>query len=115
MHRLFFIVGGARRTLALVSNLDKLKASGFVKMPSRGMWVNRKLRMAFSYEAVEDIKPAWLDAHLAEDVYEHDFVFFFSKVPENTQVCNEILKELGVRDGRVHANIRKSPCTISSF
>ncbi|MFZ0248277.1 hypothetical protein [Candidatus Binatus sp.] len=69
---------------------------GFTLMRHRMLWINRDLRIAFSYEAARDHGAGWLTHALAERVPETDFVFHFSQVPANTQVCREILNELAM-------------------
>ena len=62
----------------------------------RMLWVSRELRMAFSHEAVQDTETHWLQRVLSERVPPTDFVFHFSQVPEDLQVCREILAEIGL-------------------
>jgi hypothetical protein len=52
--------------------------------------------MAFSYEAARDHDVGWLSHALAESVPESDFVFHFGQVPQNMQICREILNELAM-------------------
>jgi hypothetical protein len=60
------------------------------------LWISQDLRMAFSHEAVQDRDMTWLQQALSERVPETDFVFHFSEVPEDLQLCREILKEIGL-------------------
>lgn len=62
----------------------------------RMLWLSRELRMAFSHEAVQDAATQWLQHALLERVPPTDFVFYFSQVPEDLQVCREILAEVGL-------------------
>ncbi len=62
----------------------------------RMLWVSRELRMAFSHEAVQDARTHRLERDLSERVPPTDFVFHFSQVPEDLQVCREILAEIGL-------------------
>ena len=66
--------------------------------------------MAFSHEAVQDNDHAWLLKAISERVPPSDFVFHFSQVPEDLQLCHEILTESGlpnlvpqVRIATIHA------------
>jgi hypothetical protein len=52
--------------------------------------------MAFSHEAVQDAETLWFRQALSERVPPTDFVFHFSQVPEDLQICREILAEIGL-------------------
>src|SRR5260370_36213180 len=82
----------------------RLRESGFVENPKRGLWFNRKRRTAFSDQAIRDMDPSWLEHHLAEQLAPEDFVFHFNRPPRNLQICREILKELGLSN--LHAHVR---------
>jgi hypothetical protein len=73
-----------------------LRSRGFVMSRRRMLWVSRKLRMAFSHEIVQDAETQWLQHALSERVPPTDFVFHFNQVPEDLQVCREILAEIGL-------------------
>jgi hypothetical protein len=62
----------------------------------RMLWVSRELQMAFSHEIVQDAETQWLQRALSERIPPTDFVFHFSQVPEDLQVCGEILTEIGL-------------------
>ncbi len=62
------------------------------------LWLSRELRMAFSYEAVQDGSIRWLERAVSEQIPATEFVFHFSEVPEDPRVCREILEEVGLRD-----------------
>lgn len=64
----------------------------------RMLWVSHEFRMAFSHEFVRDADTQWLRRALSERVPPTDFVFHFNQVPEDSQVCNEILAEIGLSD-----------------
>src|SRR5260370_32305493 len=79
-----------------MDNETILRSRGFTLMRNRLLWINRNLRMAFSYEAARDHDRRWLSRALAERVPETDFVFHFSQAPEDIQVCRDILSELAM-------------------
>lgn len=79
-----------------MDNESTLRAHGFVLMRNRLLWINRNLRIAFSYEVARDRDSNWVNHAVDESVPETDFVFHFSQVPEDTQICREILNELAM-------------------
>jgi hypothetical protein len=93
-----------------MDNETILRSRGFTLMRNRLLWINRNLRMAFSYEAARDHDGRWLTKALSEHVPETDFVFHFSQAPDNPQVCRDILGEVAlpslvpyIRVGPLHA------------
>jgi hypothetical protein len=79
-----------------MENDDLLRSRGFVLIRQRMLWISHSLRMAFSHEFVRDHDPHWLRRALSERVASTDFVFYFNQVPEDVQVCREILTEIGL-------------------
>jgi hypothetical protein len=80
-------------------NLDReqmLRSRGFVMSRRRMLWLNRELRMAFSHETIQDAETQRFQHALSERVPPTDFVFHFSRSPEDLQVCTEILAEIGL-------------------
>jgi hypothetical protein len=73
-----------------------LRSRGFVMSRRRMLWISRELRMAFSHEAVQDMDTRWFQHALSEQVPPTDFVFHFIQIPEDLQVCREILAEIGL-------------------
>jgi len=61
--------------------------------------------MSFSHEAVQDAKTSWIRQALSECVPPTDFIFHFGQVPEDLQVCREILAEIGLPDLIPHARL----------
>jgi hypothetical protein len=79
-----------------MENEDILRSRGFVLIRQRMLWISHDLRMAFSHEAVRDRDSHWLGQALSERVPPTDFVFHFNEVPEDIQLCREILREIGL-------------------
>lgn len=79
-----------------MENEDILRSRGFVLIHRRMLWISHDLRMAFSHEAVRDRDSHWLGRALSERVAPTDFVFHFNQVPEDIQLCREILREIGL-------------------
>ena len=80
-----------------MGNEDILRSMGFVLIRKRGLWVSHELRMAFSYEALQDNDQTWLRRRLNERVPPTDFVFHYSqRYPEDLQECTKILNEIGL-------------------
>jgi hypothetical protein len=70
---------------------------GFVWHPERMLWIGHDRRMAFSEECVQDLDSQWLMRLVQENVPETDFVFHFTRAPDNMNgVCAEILGEIGL-------------------
>jgi hypothetical protein len=88
-----------------MNNEDLLRSRGFVMVRRRMLWISQDLRMAFSHEAVQDRDMVWLKNALLEHVPPTDFVFHFSQIPEDLQVCREILGEIGLPDLVPYARI----------
>lgn len=81
-----------------IENEHLLRSRGFVMSRRRMLWVSRDLRMAFSHEAVQDSDPRLLQRAVDQRVPPTDFVFHFSQVPEDLQVCRDILAEIGLQN-----------------
>lgn len=79
-----------------MDNETLLRSRGFVMIRRRMLWVSQDMRMAFSHETVQDRDTLWLERALSERVSPTDFVFHFNQVPEDPQVCREILAEIGL-------------------
>lgn len=79
-----------------MDNERLIRSRGFVMIQRRMLWVNRDLRIAFSHEATRDGDIRWLQQAISERVPPNNFVFHFSRVPEDSQVCREILAEIGL-------------------
>ncbi|MGH7812642.1 MAG: hypothetical protein ACREQI_01385 [Candidatus Binataceae bacterium] len=79
-----------------MANEDLLRSRGFVLSHRRMLWVSHRLRMAFSHEVIRDRDSAWLSHALSERIPPTDFVFHFGQIPEDTQLCRQILLETGL-------------------
>jgi hypothetical protein len=79
-----------------MDNEHLLRSRGFVMIRRRMLWISHDLRMAFTHEAVQDSDTRRIQKALSERIPPSDFVFHFSQVPEDTQICREILAEIGL-------------------
>jgi hypothetical protein len=68
--------------------------------------------MAFSHEAVQDAETHWFQHAISERVPPTDFVFHFSRVPEDLQACTEILAEIGLSN--LVPQIRLATITVTA-
>ena len=97
-------VNQQRERFAMV-NTSVLINSGFSQLPARRFWYSHERRMAFSHQFVRERDPAWVNHHLDEKVPETDFVFHCVQVPEDIQVFQEILSEIGLPKLRAYVRI----------
>lgn len=76
-----------------------LKAAGFLKNENRALWFSHEQRKSFTFQVLRDYgrDAAWLKSKLAETVPPSEFWFHMNFVPENSDICLDILVELGLR------------------
>ena len=60
---------------------------------SRMIYFNRETKKIFSYEAIEDNDPDWLEQTINEDHDLNEWHFYFNEEPSG-EIKSDILKEL---------------------
>jgi hypothetical protein len=84
---------------ATMTKLEKLAATrGFKEIPEYMWWFNVDARMGFSHDAARDADEKWFTEQLSAKVNPGDFIFYFSRLPKDSESCEAMLARFGLSD-----------------